>query len=99
MLTLKRASVTTLLFFSLNVMASHAYAYTELQKRLDKAYVTQKMEREQLSQRDRINQKLEGKSRELESVMLSEMIEPMFPEGKDSMLYGDKESSKIYRMF
>lgn len=99
MQTLKRARVLSLILFSISIMASNAHAYSELQKRLDKAYLTNKMEQRQLSQRDRINQRLEDKSRQLESVMLSEMIEPMFPQGKESMLYGDTESSKIYRMF
>jgi flagellar protein FlgJ len=37
------------------------------------------------------------KTKDLEAVLVSVMIEPMFPHGKDSGLYGGGESSEIYR--
>lgn len=34
---------------------------------------------------------------DLEAVLIAKMIEPLFPEGKDSMLFGGGNGSDIYR--
>ena len=44
------------------------------------------------------DEKILEKSKDLESVLMSVMIEPMFPEGKESMLYGGGKGSSVYRM-
>ena len=40
---------------------------------------------------------LRKQSIELESVLISKMIEPMFPDGKESGLYGGGHGSDIFR--
>jgi Rod binding domain-containing protein len=42
-------------------------------------------------------QKLHEEAVELESVLISNMIEPMFPDGKESGLYGGGHGSDIFR--
>lgn len=42
-------------------------------------------------------QKLHEEAVELESVLISSMIEPMFPNGKESGLYGGGHGSDIFR--
>lgn len=42
-------------------------------------------------------QKLRNEAVELESVLISSMIEPMFPNGKESGLYGGGHGSDIFR--
>jgi flagellar protein FlgJ len=41
--------------------------------------------------------KIIQKSKELEAVLLSVMLEPMFPEGKESNLYGGHEGAGVFR--
>ena len=41
--------------------------------------------------------RLKEQSVELESVLISKMIEPMFPDGKESGLYGGGHGSDIFR--
>lgn len=41
--------------------------------------------------------KLLEQARDLESVMISVMIEPMFPDGKDSDLFGGGHGSSVFR--
>ncbi len=41
--------------------------------------------------------KIMEKSKELEGVFLSIMMEPMFPDGKDSDIYGGGNGSKVFR--
>ena len=43
------------------------------------------------------NNRLKQQSVELESVLISKMIEPMFPDGKESGLYGGGHGSDIFR--
>jgi hypothetical protein len=43
------------------------------------------------------DQKITKKSKELEGVFLSVMIEPMFPEGKESNLYGGGQGNGVFR--
>lgn len=38
------------------------------------------------------------KARDLESVMISVMVDPMFPKGKESGLYGGGQGNDVYRM-
>lgn len=38
------------------------------------------------------------KAKELEAVFISAMIEPMFPEGRESGLYGGGQANNVYRM-
>ena len=37
------------------------------------------------------------KAKDLEAVLISTMIEPMFPDGDDSPIFGGGKGSKIYR--
>ncbi len=41
--------------------------------------------------------KLHKQAKELEAVLLSKMIEPMFPDGEDSDIYGGGHGSDIFR--
>jgi flagellar protein FlgJ len=41
--------------------------------------------------------RLQKEAVELEAVLLSKMIDPMFPDGKESGLYGGGHGSDIYR--
>ena len=50
----------------------------------------------QVSQIDDDN-KIHEEAVELESVLISKMIEPMFPDGKESGLYGGGHGSDIFR--
>ena len=42
-------------------------------------------------------EKLVDKARDLESVLISSMVEPMFPEGRESGLYGGGQGNSVYR--
>ena len=44
-----------------------------------------------------VDKKIVKQSKDLESVFLSVMIEPMFPDGKESGLYGDSKSQGVFR--
>ena len=43
------------------------------------------------------SKKIHEQAVELESVLISKMIEPMFPDGKESDLYGGGHGSDIFR--
>lgn len=42
--------------------------------------------------------KINDKAKDLEAVLISVMVDPMFPKGKESGLYGGGQGSDIYRM-
>lgn len=46
---------------------------------------------------DEREQRIKKEAVELESVLVSKMIEPMFPDGKESGLYGGGHGSDIFR--
>ncbi len=53
----------------------------------------------QKKDKDALNhERLVDQARDLESVMVSVMVEPMFPKGKESGLYGGGNGNDIYRM-
>lgn len=43
------------------------------------------------------DKKIKERAKELEGVFLSIMIEPMFPDGEESNLYGGKESARVFK--
>jgi Rod binding domain-containing protein len=46
---------------------------------------------------DTQDKKILKQAKDLESVLVSKMVEPMFPEGKDGMLYGGGAGNSVYR--
>ncbi len=42
-------------------------------------------------------EQINKKAKDLEAVFISKMVDPMFPEGKESGLYGGHEGAGIYR--
>ncbi len=46
---------------------------------------------------DSQDKKILKQAKDLESVLVSKMVEPMFPEGKNTMLYGGGAGNSVYR--
>lgn len=50
-----------------------------------------------LNKKEQLNEQILEQAKDLEAVLISTMIEPMFPEGKESGIYGGGHGSGIYR--
>ena len=51
-----------------------------------------------LSDEQMLNEKIMTEAKDLEAVLISTMVNPMFPKGEESDLYGGGHGSDIYRM-
>lgn len=87
-------------FFTSNAKAAGA-GYSQLTRNsvLESANLDKTMlEVRNIHNKQALNhEKIMQKSRELEGVFISKMIDPMFPSGKESNLFGGGAGSDIYR--
>lgn len=85
-----------IIFLSIAVFTgTHASAAGDFSALNSANYEIAKM-KEKMS-REKVDPKLMTQAKDLEAVLISQMIEPMFPDGEESGLFGGGDGNSIYR--
>jgi Rod binding domain-containing protein len=93
--------ITLALLIGLTATASNATTYqpAKLKINSDKNTQINKFSEKSSVKKDKkeVNPRIYKEAKDLESVLISVMVDPMFPKGKESGLYGGGAGSDIYR--
>ncbi len=91
-------SLTVALFLNSTAKASEGHTQLLRNSSLEAAELDRSLlAANNLGNKDLNKDKIKQKAKELEGVFLSIMLEPMFPEGKESNLYGGGVGNGIFR--